>query len=248
MNYDLLWVLLAALAGGVLALWLHLRRKRAAAAQAARLEVQRRAAQELAQRQARQAAREAARIEAERRAALEAARVEAERQAALEAARLETERQAALETARVEAEQQAALEAARLEAERATPRTPEQTMVMVADDSKIVRIKTGRLLAQHQYQVAFATDGLDAAQQIEASMPHVLITDVEMPGMDGFELTRRVRANPRTAHIPVIMITAADERHRADAARAGVNVLLGKPYPDEQLIAHVASTLANAVA
>jgi len=244
MNHELLWVLLAALAGGVLALWLHLRRQRAAAAQAARLEVQRRAAQELAQRQARQAAR----VEAERLAALEAARVEAERQAALEAARVEAEQQAALEAARVEAERQAALEAARLEAERATPRTPEQTMVMVADDSKIVRIKTGRLLAQHQYQVAFATDGLDAAQQIEASMPHVLITDVEMPGMDGFELTRRVRANPRTAHIPVIMITAADERHRADAARAGVNVLLGKPYPDEQLIAHVASTLANAVA
>ncbi len=110
---------------------------------------------------------------------------------------------------------------------------------MVADDSKIVRVKTGRLLAQHQYQVAYATDGLDAAQQIQASMPDVVITDVEMPGMDGFELTKHVRQNPLTAHIPVIMITAADDRHREDADRAGVSVLLGKPYPEDELIAHI---------
>jgi CheY-like chemotaxis protein len=75
----------------------------------------------------------------------------------------------------------------------------------------------------------------------------VLITDVEMPGMDGFELTRHVRSNPRTAHIPVIMITAADDKHRADAELAGVSVLLGKPYPEEELIAHIESTLAKLV-
>ena len=118
-------------------------------------------------------------------------------------------------------------------------KTPEQTLVMVADDSKVVRIKTGRLLALHQYRVTFATDGLDAAQQMESSVPDVVITDVEMPGMDGFELTRHVRQNPRTAHIPVIMITAADDRHREDANRAGVSVLLGKPYPEDELIAHI---------
>ena len=120
-----------------------------------------------------------------------------------------------------------------------TAKTPEQTLVMVADDSKIVRVKTGRLLAQHQYRVSYANDGLDAAQQMQTTIPDVVITDVEMPGMDGFELTRHVRQNPLTAHIPVIMITAADERHREVAKHAGVSVLLGKPYPEEELIAHI---------
>jgi CheY-like chemotaxis protein len=114
---------------------------------------------------------------------------------------------------------------------------------MVADDSKIVRVKTGRLLAQHQYRVSYATDGQDAMQQIEASAPDVVITDVEMPGMDGFELTRRVRQNPLTAHIPVIMITAADDRHREEAEHAGVTVLLGKPYPEDELMAHIRSAM-----
>jgi len=114
---------------------------------------------------------------------------------------------------------------------------------MIADDSKIVRVKTGRLLAQHQYKVAYATDGLDAVAQLGASVPDIVITDVEMPGMDGFELTRHVRKNPATAHIPVIMITAADDRHRGDASEAGVSVLLGKPYPEEELIAHIRAAM-----
>lgn len=148
--------------------------------------------------------------------------------------------QAARLTAEAALARQAALTAqASLAAASAAPKAPEQTVVMVADDSKIVRVKTGRLLAQHRYQIVYATDGLEAIQQIEASMPDVVITDVDMPGMDGFQLTRHVRQNPRTAHIPVIMITAADDKHRADADRAGVSVLLGKPYPEDELIAHI---------
>jgi len=111
--------------------------------------------------------------------------------------------------------------------------------VLVADDSKVVRIKTGRLLAQHEYQVSYASDGLDAVQQLQAQVPDVIITDVEMPGMDGFELTRHIRSNPHTAQLPVIMITAADDRHREQAQAAGVSVLLGKPYPEDALIAHI---------
>ena len=162
------------------------------------------------------------------------AQAEAELQARREA------EQAARLTAEAALARQAALTAqASLAAAAAAPKAPEQTVVMVADDSKIVRVKTGRLLAQHRYQIVYATDGLEAVQQIEASMPDVVITDVDMPGMDGFQLTRHVRQNPRTAHIPVIMITAADDKHRADADRAGVSVLLGKPYPEDELIAHI---------
>jgi CheY-like chemotaxis protein len=214
---------------------------------------------------------EAERVEAER---VEAERAEAERIAAeLAAEQLELDRLAALQaerdaTARAEAQRLAEqraekeriaaeraeaerFEADRIEAERATaaPRrvvkSAAQTLVLVADDSKVVRIKTGRLLAQHHYQVAYASDGLDAVQQMQVQMPDVLITDVEMPGLDGFELTRQLRADPQTAQLPVIMITAADDRHREQADAAGVSVLLGKPYPEDALIAHIRQALGQ---
>lgn len=127
-------------------------------------------------------------------------------------------------------------------------RTPEQCLVMIADDSKVVRIKTSRLLSKHLYRVSLAEDGLDAARQIEIDLPDVLITDVEMPGMDGFELTRQVRSNPRTAHIPIVMITADDDKHRAGALEAGVSVLLSKPYPEDQLLSYLQSTLTRSAA
>ena len=129
----------------------------------------------------------------------------------------------------------------------AATRTPEQCLVMIADDSKVVRIKTSRLLSKHLYRVTLAEDGLDAARQIELDLPDVLITDVEMPGMDGFELTRQVRNNPRTAHIPIVMITADDVKHRADAFEAGVSVLLSKPYPEDQLLSYLQSTLTRSM-
>jgi chemosensory pili system protein ChpA (sensor histidine kinase/response regulator) len=66
-----------------------------------------------------------------------------------------------------------------------------------------------------------------------------------MPGMDGFELTRFVRGNPLTAHIPVIMITGASEKHRADATRAGVTALLDKPYPEDELIARIRLAMSS---
>ena len=178
-----------------------------------------------------------------------AAQVEARRAAEAHAQR---ERVAALalaaeQAALAEAERQAVAEAVRQRAaaDAAAPPTPSasksanQTLVLVADDSKVVRIKTGRLLAQHQYQVSYANDGLDAVQQMQVGPPDVVITDVEMPGMDGFELTRQIRGNPKTAQLPVIMITAADDRHREQAEQAGVSVLLGKPYPEDALIAHI---------
>jgi CheY-like chemotaxis protein len=119
----------------------------------------------------------------------------------------------------------------------ASPRSPAETLVMVADDSKVVRVKTSRLLTQHGYRVVLAEDGAQAAQLIDGEIPDVLITDVEMPGLDGFALTRHVRAHPRAQHIPVIMITAADDRLKQAAAAAGVTLVLGKPYPEADLLA-----------
>jgi len=226
-------------------------RERMAAVEAER-EAQRLAAEQAArdaeaQRQAERRAEEerlaAERAERERLAAL-AAEQEAQRRLAEQTAREAQALAEARRLAEVRAEQErVAAERAPVERVAMGPRrankTAMQTLVLVADDSKVVRIKTGRLLAQHQYQIAYATDGLDAVQQMQAQLPDVVITDVEMPGMDGFELTRHIRANPQTAQLPVIMITAADDRHREQADSAGVSVLLGKPYPEDALIAHI---------
>ena len=226
---------------------------RAAARAAARAEVARNIAEETARVEAvRQAAAEAARAQAAR-AEDEAARAASAQRAAALAARADAERRtAADEAARAAAAADAAVRAKdeqatsavpTLRTPRAIPKTPEQTLVLVADDSKIVRVKTGRLLERHRYRVAYAIDGCDAAEQVLASVPDVVITDVEMPRMDGFELTRQLRRNPLTANVPVIMITAANDKHRDDANRAGVSVLLGKPYPEEELIAYIRSAM-----
>jgi len=119
---------------------------------------------------------------------------------------------------------------------------------MVADDSKVVRVKTSRLLAQHRYRVVLAEDGAMAAQLIDQEVPLVLITDVEMPHMDGFALTRHVRNHPRAGHIPIIMITSADERLKGAAQEAGVTLVLGKPYAEEALIACIEKAAAMAPA
>ncbi|MCM8610609.1 MAG: response regulator, partial [Candidatus Accumulibacter sp.] len=215
--------------------------------EAARREAERLAAEEAARREAeRLAAEEAARREAERRAAEEAARREADRRAVEEALRQEEEERLAVEAAiERETARQAAEEARRLELAAAAAtlaaasRTAEQTVVMVADDSKVVRIKTGRLLTAHRFQVVMAEDGEDAARQIAASIPDVLVTDVDMPGLTGLQLARQVRGNPRTAELPIIIVTSDSEQLQDEAAAAGVNVVLGKPYPEALLIQHV---------
>jgi len=127
---------------------------------------------------------------------------------------------------------------------RAQP--PRPPLVLLADDSKVVRVKTGRLLEKQGWQVLLAEDGQAALQAMETQAPDLLITDVEMPGLDGFELTRRLRAHPRFGRLPVIMITSSDTRHRAEANAAGVNLLLGKPYAEETLLAQVKAMLEAA--
>ncbi|WP_374436585.1 response regulator, partial [Inhella sp.] len=224
--------------------------EREAAEAAARAQAEREAAEAAARAQAeREAAEAAARAQAEREAAEAAARAQAEREAAEAAARAQAEREAAEAAARAQAEREAAEAAARAQAEReaaeaaaaaalAAPRTPlspQDTIVMVVDDSKVVRVKTNRLLIPQGYKVVLAESAEQAIEFIAAEPPHVLITDVEMPGMDGFDLTRHVRATPAIADLPVIMITSADDR-KAAADAAGVTLLLGKPYPEERLI------------
>jgi chemosensory pili system protein ChpA (sensor histidine kinase/response regulator) len=120
-------------------------------------------------------------------------------------------------------------------------------LVMVVDDSLTVRKITGRLLEREGYRVATAKDGVDALEQMAEALPKVLLVDIEMPRMDGFDLARNVRAEPRTQGIPIIFISSRTaEKHRSQAAQIGVNAFLGKPYPESELLQLVAKYAAAA--
>jgi chemosensory pili system protein ChpA (sensor histidine kinase/response regulator) len=114
-------------------------------------------------------------------------------------------------------------------------------VVMVVDDSLTVRKITGRLLARSGYQVVTAKDGLDALEQLGDMLPDVMLLDVEMPRMDGFELTKRLRQDSRTRDLPIIMITSRTaDKHRHFAIELGVNEYMGKPFQEEELLEHIA--------
>ncbi|KAF0814633.1 Chemotaxis protein CheA [Andreprevotia sp. IGB-42] len=113
-------------------------------------------------------------------------------------------------------------------------------LVMVVDDSLTVRKITSRLLAREGFQVVLAKDGVDALQQLQDVTPAVMLVDIEMPRMDGFELTRNVRADDVTKTIPIIMITSRTaEKHKKYAHDLGVNVFLGKPFQEDELLGHI---------
>jgi len=116
--------------------------------------------------------------------------------------------------------------------------------VMVVDDSLTVRKISGRLLARHGYQVLTAKDGVDALEQLVDVMPDVMLLDIEMPRMDGFELARNIRGDARLKHIPIIMITSRTaDKHRLHAEEIGVNHYLGKPYDEDTLLACIRQCL-----
>ncbi len=113
--------------------------------------------------------------------------------------------------------------------------------VMVVDDSLTVRKITGRLLTREGYQVLTAKDGVEALEQLADALPDVMLVDIEMPRMDGFDLTRNVRADTRLQRVPIIMITSRTaDKHRRHALELGVDVFLGKPYREDELLGHVA--------
>ena len=113
-------------------------------------------------------------------------------------------------------------------------------LVMVVDDSLTVRKITSRLLSREGYEVVTAKDGLDGVQVLNEATPDVILLDIEMPRMDGFEFAKTVRAEARTRNIPIIMITSRTaEKHQARARELGVEVYLGKPYQEEELLGHI---------
>ncbi|SDI25326.1 Hpt domain-containing protein [Variovorax sp. OV700] len=117
------------------------------------------------------------------------------------------------------------------------PPVPQVPLVLVVDDSITVRRVTQRLLQREGYRVSLAADGLQALERLQQERPAVVLSDIEMPRMDGFDLARNIRADDSMAGLPIIMITSRiAEKHRDYARTLGVNHYLGKPYSEEELL------------
>lgn len=110
-------------------------------------------------------------------------------------------------------------------------------LVLVVDDSITVRRVTQRLLQREGYRVALAADGLQGLERLQAERPAVVLSDIEMPRMDGFDFVRNIRADEALRDLPVIMITSRiAEKHREHARELGVDHYLGKPYSEDELL------------
>ena len=126
---------------------------------------------------------------------------------------------------------------------------PQIPLVLVVDDSITVRRVTQRLLQREGYRVALAADGLQALERLADEKPAVVLSDIEMPRMDGFDLARNIRGDDRLKDLPIIMITSRiASKHREHAKELGVDHYLGKPYSEEELLSLVRHYTTQAVA
>ncbi|HEX8777945.1 MAG TPA: response regulator, partial [Rhodanobacter sp.] len=117
-------------------------------------------------------------------------------------------------------------------------------LVMVVDDSITMRKVTGRVLERHEYEVSTAKDGVDALEKLHERVPDLMLLDIEMPRMDGYELATHMKADPRLREVPIIMITSrTGEKHRQRAFDIGVDRYLGKPYQEAELLTQIGEVL-----
>jgi two-component system, chemotaxis family, chemotaxis protein CheY len=111
---------------------------------------------------------------------------------------------------------------------------------MTVDDSASVRQMVGFTLRQAGYQVVEASDGRDALAKLNGGVPNMVITDLNMPNMDGIELIRQLRASPQCKYVPIVMLTTESQPERKMAGKAaGATGWIVKPFTQEQLIAVV---------
>ncbi|MCW8827568.1 MAG: response regulator, partial [Gammaproteobacteria bacterium] len=121
-----------------------------------------------------------------------------------------------------------------------------EPVVMVVDDSITVRKVTERLLKRHNMRCVTAKDGVDALAALEENIPDVMLLDIEMPRMDGFELATHMRNSGRLKDIPIIMITSrTGDKHRQRAMDIGVNVYMGKPYTEADLLKNIEALMKH---
>ena len=136
-----------------------------------------------------------------------------------------------------------AVELPKVEEQRVRP------LVMVVDDSITMRKVTGRVLERHEYEVATAKDGVDALEKLHERVPDLMLLDIEMPRMDGYELATHMKADPRLRDVPIIMITSrTGDKHRQRAFDIGVDRYLGKPYQEAELLVQITEVLEQRAA
>ncbi|MEO8308995.1 MAG: Hpt domain-containing protein [Pseudomonadota bacterium] len=124
-----------------------------------------------------------------------------------------------------------------------------RTVALVVDDSITVRRVTQRLLERNGMRVLTARDGEDALIIMQETVPDIVLLDIEMPRMDGYEVATRMRADERLRGVPIIMITSrVGEKHRARAIEIGVDDYLGKPYQESQLLEAIAPLVEKGAA
>jgi chemosensory pili system protein ChpA (sensor histidine kinase/response regulator) len=124
------------------------------------------------------------------------------------------------------------------------PARSDVATVMVVDDSITVRKVTTRLLERNDMNVIAAKDGVDAVAKLQEHVPDIMLLDIEMPRMDGFELAIHVRNEARLRDIPIIMITSrTGDKHRQRAMQIGVNRYLGKPFQENDLLENIRALL-----
>ena len=121
-------------------------------------------------------------------------------------------------------------------------------LVMVVDDSITMRKVTSRVLERHEYDVSTAKDGIDAIEKLHERVPDLMLLDIEMPRMDGYELAMHMKADPRLRDVPIIMITSrSGDKHRQRAFDIGVDRYLGKPYQEAELLVQISEVLEQRV-
>ena len=131
--------------------------------------------------------------------------------------------------------------------EQAPRKEKASTTVMVVDDSITIRKVTARMLERNGIQVLLAKDGVDATNMLQDHMPDLMLLDIEMPRMDGFELASYIRNDDRLKQLPIIMITSrTGSKHKEKAMEIGVNEYLGKPYQEEELMMNINKILQAA--
>lgn len=123
---------------------------------------------------------------------------------------------------------------------------PDTISVMVVDDSITVRRVTERLLGRRGVRVLTAKDGVEALELLQDHIPDVMLLDIEMPRMDGYELAGHIKNDQRLRKIPIIMITSrTGEKHRSRAAQIGIERYLGKPYHESELLEAIKSLVSS---
>ncbi|HET6586956.1 MAG TPA: response regulator, partial [Oleiagrimonas sp.] len=134
----------------------------------------------------------------------------------------------------------------------AVPQAPErhvsteQLAVMVVDDSITMRKVTGRILERHEFEVMTAKDGMDALEKLQERVPDLMLLDIEMPRMDGYELATHMKNDSRLKDVPIIMITSrTGEKHRQRALDIGVDRYVGKPYQEADLVEQINQLLGG---